>query len=67
MDKQATISVHERTDAPGYVVRVIVLDEAGTEMKRAKFPADTEQEARGLADSFKLAAEMGFMMAVVGE
>lgn len=67
MDQQASISVHERLDGPGYLVRVVVVDEAGDEIKRAKFPADTQEEASGLAASFKLAAEMGFLTAVVGE
>ena len=51
MPNQATISIHERLDAPGYVVR-LVAHQDGKE-RVGKYICDTFTEAEELATSFR--------------
>ena len=54
-EQKVIVSVHERLDEPGYVVR-LVAHQDGQE-RVAKFPCSTFEEAEGLAISIKGMAE----------
>lgn len=56
--KEFQISVHERLDAPGYVVRIGFV-ENGEVVNPIKYPVDSFEEAEALAKSMKRYADTG--------
>ena len=70
MQPHATVSVSEccTQGHDHYVVKVVVVDDAGNEVTTARFPADSLAEAQSIAESLKFAAEVGadVLMAMLG-
>ena len=58
MGNKVTISVHERLDADGYIVRIT----SGKDV--TKLPTDTFEEAEALARSVKNYADLGLPLDV---
>lgn len=56
-NRRVIVSVHQRTDTEGFVVRLVVEDVTGERI--ARFPTDTFEEARALAISIRGLAETG--------
>ena len=55
--QQVTVSVHQRTDIKGFVVRLVVEDVTGERI--ARFPTETFEDAEALAISIRSLAETG--------
>ena len=56
-NRRVIVSVHQRTDTEGFVVRLVVEDVTGERI--ARFPTDTFEEAEALAISIRGLAETG--------
>jgi len=54
---RVTVGVHRRDDAPGFVVRLVVVDGPGA--RTVRFPVDDQDEAVALAESIRRYVETG--------
>ena len=56
-EQTTTVSVHQRLDGEGYIVKLVVED--GDQERIARFPTDTFEDAKALAESIHGLAQTG--------